>query len=214
MPRPATVIAVIALIAACTGSATAASLITGKQIKNGSVTGADLRNNSVTGADLRNATVANRDVKKGTLAADRLSAAAIASLSRPGPSGPAGAQGAAGPAGAQGPAGPQGATGVATAVTRTTSFTFPANNGATGQVLSAAVLCQTGETVVGGGYRTPNTSSSGQPNTIVGTSAPADAGSLPASAGETPRGWYVQARRNVDTVAQTVDVYVVCASAG
>ncbi len=181
------------------------------------VTGADLRNSSVTGADLKNGTVANRDVRKGTLGADRLSAAAIASLSRPGPSGPPGAQGAAGPAGAQGPAGPQGvkgATGVATAVTRTTSFTFPANNGATGQLLSAAVLCQTGETVVGGGYRTPTTSSGGQPNTTVGTSAPADAGSLPASAGEAVRGWYVQARRNVDSVAQTVDVYVVCAGAG
>lgn len=230
MPRPATVIAVIALFAALAGTATAASLITGKQIKNGTVTGADLRNSSVTGKDIRNSsltgadvkngTIRNGDVRKGTLAADRLSAAALASLREPGPAGPAGAQGPAGAAGAQGPAGPQGAagakgaTGVATVTTRTNAFTFPANNGATGQGLNGAALCLANETVVGGGYRTPSTSAGGQPNTIVGVSAPAAQGGGLAAAGETPRGWYVHARRNLDSVAQTVDIYVLCASSG
>jgi hypothetical protein len=41
-PTPALVLASIAIIIACAGSATAASLITGKQIKNGTIKGEDL----------------------------------------------------------------------------------------------------------------------------------------------------------------------------
>ena len=52
-PSPALVISIAALVAACTGSAVAASLITGGQIKNG--------------------TIQNVDIKKGTIQSGRLS---------------------------------------------------------------------------------------------------------------------------------------------
>lgn len=79
------VVAVVALVVACAGSATAATLITGKQIKNSSITGKDVKNKSITGKDI-----------KGRLA---------------GRTGSQGAQGAQGATGSQGATGAQGATG-------------------------------------------------------------------------------------------------------
>ena len=70
-------LALIAVILACAGSATAASVITGKQIRDGSVTGEDIRDGSIGQRDL---------------------AAAVRNTARA-TSGPAGA---AGPAGAPG----------------------------------------------------------------------------------------------------------------
>jgi hypothetical protein len=81
---PGTVIACIALVVACTGTATAATLITGKQIENNSVTTKDVKNKSLRAGDFR----------PGTLLR-----------------GPAGAAGATGPQGPQGAQGAQGATG-------------------------------------------------------------------------------------------------------
>jgi hypothetical protein len=83
-PSPATVIACVALAVACTGTATAATLITGAQIKNNSVTTKDVKNKSLRAGDF----------KPGTLLR-----------------GAAGARGAAGPQGAQGLQGPQGPQG-------------------------------------------------------------------------------------------------------
>lgn len=92
-PQPATVIAGIALFAATTGTATAASqLITGKQIKDGSITA--------------------RDIKKRSLGTAQLSPKAITALrGAGGAQGPAGATGAAGAVGPAGPAGAQGVPG-------------------------------------------------------------------------------------------------------
>jgi len=75
--RPATIVAVLALVVACTGSAWAGSKITGKKVKDSSLTSKDIKDNSLTGAD----------VNEGTLDL---------------PKGPQGAQGPAGPAGAAG----------------------------------------------------------------------------------------------------------------
>jgi hypothetical protein len=92
------------IMVAFASSATARSLITGLQIKNG----------SITSADLADGTIKSRD-----LAPSLRHAQAVV----PGPQGPQGAQGEAGPQGSkgdpgaqgaqgpQGPAGPQGATG-------------------------------------------------------------------------------------------------------
>jgi hypothetical protein len=74
------VVWVVALLFVVAGSATAASLITGKQVKNGSLTGLDVKDRSLTARDF-----------KGSLR---------------GPVGPAGTPGAAGATGATGPAGP------------------------------------------------------------------------------------------------------------
>ncbi|WP_320671555.1 hypothetical protein [Patulibacter defluvii] len=108
----------LGLVLALGGTATAAKLITGGQIKDGSITGKDVRNSSITGAD----------VKSRSLSASDLSLAARKSLrGQTGPAGPAGPAGGpkgdpgpagpAGPAGPQGPVGPQGPSGSSGALT-------------------------------------------------------------------------------------------------
>jgi hypothetical protein len=87
-PSATMVVALVALVAASAGVGNAAtSLITGKQIKNGTVTGADIKDGSIAGKDIKNGSVP------------------IAKLSGKLPTGPAGP---AGPAGATGPTGPAG----------------------------------------------------------------------------------------------------------
>jgi hypothetical protein len=56
-PQHATVVAYIALFAALTGTATAAGLINGKQLKDRSVSGVKLRKNSVTGTEVKEASL-------------------------------------------------------------------------------------------------------------------------------------------------------------
>lgn len=86
------VLAVVVLLVAMTGSATAARLITGKQIKDGTITGKDLRNGSVTGSDVRD----------GSLTAGEFDGSLTG---EPGPAGPQGPQGPAGEPGADGVSG-------------------------------------------------------------------------------------------------------------
>ena len=62
-PSPALVISFIALVAACSGTAVAATLITSKQIRNG--------------------TIQNIDIKKGTIQASKLSKGVQASIAKP-----------------------------------------------------------------------------------------------------------------------------------
>ena len=110
----------------------------------------------------------------------------------PGPPGSNGLNGAPGPVGppgdtgAPGPKGDTGATGIASVVTRTTSFTFPANNGTTGQVLDGHAVCNSGESALGGGWSMdPNTSVGTQPNTVILQNRPALAnGSAPLAVAE------------------------------
>lgn len=105
-PSPAMIVAVVALLSSLTGGAVAATVITGKNVKNSSLTGADVKNSTLTGKDVKNGSLSSADLKKGGIAADRLTAAARASLK-----GAAGPAGATGPAGGVGPAGPQGPAG-------------------------------------------------------------------------------------------------------
>ncbi len=81
-----TIIAVVAILAVTGGTATAAKLITGKNVKNESLTG--------------------KDIKNGSLGAKELSSAARASLK--GQTGATGQTGAAGAPGAKGDAGAKG----------------------------------------------------------------------------------------------------------
>ena len=92
-PSPSMVVAGIALVLACAGSATAGVLVTGSQVKDGSLTGADVRDGSLTDADL--------------------AVQAQSAKSRRGPRGPRGRRGPIGPRGATGPAGAPGAPGAA-----------------------------------------------------------------------------------------------------
>jgi hypothetical protein len=76
-PSPALVVAIVALFVAFSGTATAALVMTGKDIKNGTITG--------------------KDVKNRSLGTGELSKKAISSLKRQ--AGPGAEQGGAGPAG-------------------------------------------------------------------------------------------------------------------
>lgn len=126
-PAGAIALAVLVLLAAMTGSATAGALITGKQIKDGSVTGKDLRDGSVTG----------RDVKDGSLSSKEFSG------SLEGPQGPAGP---AGPEGPTGPTGLRGADGVSGIEYRTVHHYIAA-----GENRVWAAPCPAGKKVAGGG---------------------------------------------------------------
>lgn len=87
-PSAAMVTALIALVFASAGSATAASVITGKQIKNNTITSADVKNRSLSLGDLTSKARQSLKAKDG-------------SQGPAGPQGPAGAQGAPGVAGVE-----------------------------------------------------------------------------------------------------------------
>ena len=90
-PSAALVVAVVALSVALSGTATAALVMTGNNIRNGTIEGKDLANH--------------------TLGKKKLSKAALGSLlGRTGPAGAAGPQGAQGAPGPAGPAGPAGSS--------------------------------------------------------------------------------------------------------
>ncbi len=96
LPQPATVLAGIAVFAVLAGTATAATVIDGKQVKRGTISGKQIKNRSL----------ALKELRKGAVNKLR---------GQTGPAGPAGAQGPAGPQGIAGPkgaAGPQGPAGI------------------------------------------------------------------------------------------------------
>jgi hypothetical protein len=101
---PSMIVAIIALVVAMTSSATAAVLITGKSVKNGSLTGVDVKKGSLTGANLKAHTITAKQLAANLLATPQGDV-------RPGTSGPAGANGAKGDAGAAGANGVAGADG-------------------------------------------------------------------------------------------------------
>jgi hypothetical protein len=103
----AALLAVLVLSIGLGGTAGAVTLITGKQIMDGTVRGRDVGNGSLTGAD----------VADMSLSAADFNGSVQGPSGPPGPAGPAGPkgdsgpQGAAGPEGDQGPKGDKGATG-------------------------------------------------------------------------------------------------------
>jgi hypothetical protein len=92
----ANVVSTICLFVVLGGTATAAVLITGRDVRDNSLTGADVRNGSLNSADIRNGALLAADFAPGVLPA----------------AGRAGATGATGPAGPQGERGPQGDRGL------------------------------------------------------------------------------------------------------
>jgi len=134
---------------------------------------------------------------------------------QPGASGQTGAAGPQGPKGEKGDTGDKGDTGIAKVVTRTSSFTFAADNGGSGVYKSGHVECADGEVPLGGGADiSPYVGVNGDPNTVILDSRPGDAaGDVPAN-GSTPRGWFAAAReKEGNAPATTVTVYVNCGSA-
>ena len=97
-PPSAMVIACLALSIALGGTASAAVLITGKEVKDGSLSGRDIANRSLTGLDVRDRSLTPLDFN-GSVQGPAGTA---------GPQGPKGDGGQQGPAGASGPQGPKG----------------------------------------------------------------------------------------------------------
>lgn len=58
---PALLIAAVLLMVGLAGTATAAKLITGKDIKNNTVTTQDLKNNNLSGADVKDGSLSSKD---------------------------------------------------------------------------------------------------------------------------------------------------------
>ena len=64
---PAMAVSILALVIALSSSATAALMITGAQVKNGSVTGKDIKDKSVTGKDIKKKTIDKKHIKKNAI---------------------------------------------------------------------------------------------------------------------------------------------------
>jgi hypothetical protein len=71
VPSPAIVVAVIALAVALGGSAYAAIVITGKNVRNGTLTGADIKGRSIEGTDIQKDRVGYNAVKEEGLNAQK-----------------------------------------------------------------------------------------------------------------------------------------------
>jgi hypothetical protein len=136
LPHPATIVAIIFVVLALTGTATAAALVTGAQIKNNTVASVDLKNNSAGSVDILNNSLKSIDVKDGSLLAADFAAGQLAG----GPAGPVG------PAGPQGPPGPQGSPGLA--ALEVVSLAGASNSLPVKQVNAS---CPAGKTLIGGG---------------------------------------------------------------
>ncbi|GAA2115748.1 hypothetical protein [Nocardioides bigeumensis] len=177
-----------AMLVSSAATATAAALITGKDVKDGSLTGKDVRDGRLSGADVKDESLTPSDVAGGALGPT-------------GPAGPAGARGPTGPAGPAGLTGPKGNTGPQ-------GFTGPpGTTGASGleyvvvgQSIGAVSTefwqadCPAGKEALGGGV-----SSSVVNKTIVQESAPLN----------DLAGWYVGIY-NYGAVPQTSYAWAVC----
>ncbi len=90
LPSPSMVVALIALVVALGGTATAAVVISSSsQVKANAIratdirnelTGSDIKNESLSTNDIKDGTVAARDIKKGAITSDQLAASVKSSL--------------------------------------------------------------------------------------------------------------------------------------
>jgi hypothetical protein len=130
-PGAAMIVAIVAVVMALAGTATAAGLITSSQI----------RDDTIVSADVKNRSLKLRDLSAGVQRSIKASA-------EPAPAGPAGLAGPAGPAGPTGPQGVQGAPGLAEV--EIVSKTSPSNN--IGKFRQVA--CPEGKTLIAPGATT------------------------------------------------------------
>jgi Collagen triple helix repeat (20 copies) len=190
-PSSALLIACLALSIALGGTAGAAVLVTGKQIKDGSVSGRDIANRSLTGNDVRDRSLTPLDFD-GSVQGPAGPAGPQGPAGDKGERGPSGPSGPVGPAGPTGPAGPRGPSGVNGWEYRTVRRTLSG-----GRAARWHVDCLGDKKALGGGVATD-----GHPFfTQVLETAPAGAAT----------GWEV-AVRNEDSAALTAYAWVICAS--
>jgi hypothetical protein len=184
--RPALLIAFVAgLVLACAGTATAAKLITGKQIKDGTITSKDL------------------------------SKAVQAQLAKAGAAGPAGAAGAQGEPGAKGaagepgPAGPAGLSGVEVK-TMIQAVTSGGTGAGTVACPPGKVVLSGGVTVAGGGAGTSYVQRSAPTKVGFDKDGKPVVFSYPVD-GQPANGWEFQAVNQSGAARQLVG-YAVCAT--
>jgi len=85
-PSPALIVSVIAVVIACAGTATAATVLikNSSQVRANSINGSDIRNKSVTGGDLANGAVGTSQLKKGAVGTDQLKGSVRSALTSQG----------------------------------------------------------------------------------------------------------------------------------
>ena len=137
--RSGVAVAAVALCVGAGGTAVAAKMITGKDVRNSSLTGIDIRNKSLTKKDFRGSI-------RGARGPQGLAGAPGAA----GATGPSGVTGSTGPTGNAGNTGATGATGAAGATSVVIRQGSPTNFSSAAPGVATAT-CQQGERAVGGG---------------------------------------------------------------
>jgi hypothetical protein len=180
------------ILLASAGTATAAKLITGKQIKDGTISAKDL--SKAVQAQLTKAGMAGPKGDTGSV----------------GPAGDAGPAGSAGPRGDPGPTGAPGLSGVEVKV-----IAQPLNSGATA---AGTVICPRGKVVLGGGVTIAGGSAG---TSYIQRNAPSKVGFDPSGSplsfsnpvdGEQANGWEFQTV-NQSGAQRQLRAYAVCAKA-
>jgi len=206
-PTPAMAVALVALFSSLAGGATAAKLLTGKDIANKSLSGKDLKKKSVTSRHVKNRSLVANDFKRGELPAGEIGP--VGRDGATGPEGPQGPQGEPGEKGDTGPIGPQGSAGTDGAdgaqgpagATNVLVRHGADSNIQAGTVVTASVACDAGEKAVGGG---------GTNGAVAGVhlkqSVP-----TPSTQAETPTGWSVT-YENTTASPAVIRAWVVCSS--
>src|SRR3954447_22938388 len=185
-PSGSMAVALIALLVAMSGSAVAASLITSKQIKDGTIQTKDISTNA-------------RTALKGN----------SGPAGPQGSAGPQGGKGDAGAAGANGATGKDGAPGkdglISSATVQRTTFS-PIADGGTG---TQTVSCPSGQKAIGGGVR-----SDAYGIGLVEASRPSVGDFGTPSSGDTFDGWRATVVNPPDIggASITPDLWVICAS--
>lgn len=186
---PIAIVTAIAF-AGSAGAATAAKLITGKDIKDGSITAKDLKNQTITNKKIKDGTITGAKVKDGSLSPSDFSG------SVQGPTGPQGPQGSPGVSGLE-------------SVSQTFPGVFVINSGGQrGLSEVKTVSCPAGKTAISGGFDLgTNPSQNGQARQVTASS------SQPSADGS---GWSVQLFNNSTSFDTSIDLKVtaVCATVG
>ena len=154
----AALLAVLVLSLGLGGTAAAVTLVTGKQIKDGTVRGRDVGNGSLTGADVADRSLSPADFSGSVQGPTGPQGPAgpsgpAGSKGDPGPKGDPGQPGREGPQGPQGPQGPTGPTGPAGVSGLYYAGSDPQVIGP-GKVATWNVVCPVGKRVLGGGVST------------------------------------------------------------
>lgn len=137
-PSPSMIVAIVAVVIACTSTAVAASVMikSSAQIEDGVILGRDLHDNTLTGNKVKDGSFVAADLAPGARNALR---------------GPRGVRGNRGPTGRRGPVGPEGGDAISLLAYPSATVGIAPGAGATGNA-----TCPAGLRPTGGGARNPD----------------------------------------------------------